>query len=394
MQPQWYCLPNGIKMNPRTFSGILKNESGMALLITLSIIAILFAVSMELNRRVRISILASETGKTEYRLLEMAQSGLNVAKAILVRDANNNEIDSIQEEWSDPKALGEIMKSLTFDGGSIELKISDEMGKIQVNALINEYPGYGVNVEQQQVWENLLSFFISSDKSEDERNPKEIINCLIDWLDDKDGETITGISGAESSYYESLEIPYKTANREMVDLNELFLVKGISKGLLSKTQSLDPLFLDPNDPGKAFRLNDLFTVFGVTKKKMGATVKKYFFPGKININTAPMAVVAAILPFGRQDLAETICEYRLHRSDGESGYTNDLSVKGWYADIVGLAGKEKEQMETIITYASRVFSVESHVRTENRSLVLKSVVLRKKDENGKWYCKTLRQQID
>jgi general secretion pathway protein K len=51
-------------MNPRTFPRVLRNESGMALLITLSIIAILFAVSMELNRRVRISILASETGKT------------------------------------------------------------------------------------------------------------------------------------------------------------------------------------------------------------------------------------------------------------------------------------------------------------------------------------------
>jgi general secretion pathway protein K len=330
----------------------------------------------------------------------MAESGLNLAKAILVKDANKNTIDSIQEEWADPKALdeiirsGEMIKSLTLDGGSIDVRVSDEMGKIQVNALINEYPGHGVNLEQQQIWENLLSFFISSDKSEDERNPKEIINCLIDWLDDKDGEMITGLSGAESSYYESLEIPYKCANREFVDLDELFLVKGISKDLLAKTDGIDPMFFDPDDPEREFQLNNLFTVFGATQKQAGATFKKYYFPGKININTAPLPVVAAILPFGKQDLAETICEYRLQRADGESDYTNDLSVKGWYAGVAGLTAKEKVQMEKIITYSSNGFSIESHVRMNDRSLVLKSVVLRKKDKNGKWYCKTLRQQME
>jgi len=372
----------------------------MALLITLSIIAILFAVSMELNRRVRISILASETSKTQYQLLEMAESGLNLAKALLIKDATKNTIDSIQEEWADPKALdeiiksGEIVKSLAGDGGSIELKISDEMGKIQANAMIKEYPGHEVNLDQQQIWENLLSFFISSDKSEDERDPKEIINCLIDWLDDKDGEAITGLSGAESPYYESLEIPYKSANREFVDLNELFFVKGISRDLLAKADGIDPMFSDPDDSEQAFQLEALFTVFGATEKTAGATSKKYSFPGKININTAPLPVVAAILPFGKQDLAQTICDYRLHRADGESNYTNDLSLKGWYADIAGLTAKEKQQMEKIITYASNGFSIESHARMNDRSLVLKSVVLRKKDKNGKWYCKTLRQQMD
>jgi general secretion pathway protein K len=268
------------------------------------------------------------------------------------------------------------------------------MGKIQVNALISEYPGHGVNLEQQQILENLLSFFISSDKSEDERDPREIINCLIDWLDDRDGETITGLSGAESPCYESLEIPYKSANREFVDLNELFFVKGISKDLFAKSDGIDPMFSDPDIPEGEFQLEALFTVFGVREKTAGTTVEKYHFPGKININTAPLPVVAAILPFGKQDLAETICDYRLQREDGQSAYTNDLSVKGWYADMAGLTPAEKGQVEKIITYTSNIFSIESQARINNRSLVVKSVVLRKKDKNGKWYCKTLRRQMD
>ncbi len=383
-------------MNRKPLVNILGNERGVALLITLSIIAILLTLSLELNRRVRVGITAAQTGKTDYCLMEMAESGINVAKAVLVKDANQNRIDSVQEEWSDPEVLDKIIHALAFDEGDIKLKINDEMGKLQVNALINTYPGHEVNQDQKQIWENLLSFFISSDKSEDKRDPRQITNCLIDWLDDKDGEMITGISGAESSYYESLEPPYRCANREFFDLNELFFVKGISNNLLLKSENLDSLFFDPEDPENQknqLQLDDLFTVFGTKKNKNGKN-KKYQFSGKININTAPIQVIAAILPFGKQDLAESISEYRLMKPDEESGYANDLSVKNWYAGIAGLTQKETTQITKTITYSSDIFSIESHALLKGRSLVLKCVVERQKDKNGKWFCKTLRQQID
>jgi len=386
-------------MNRKTFPNVFGNESGVALLITLSIITILLAVSLELNRRVKIGVITAETGKTDYDLMGMAESGINIAKAILVKDVNENNIDSVQEEWSDPEALGNIIKSIGFGADALKLKIIDEMGKIQVNALIKEYPGHEVNMDQKQIWENLLSFFISSDKSQDQRDPQEIINSLIDWIDDKDGEAITGISGAESSYYESLRIPYQCANREFFDLNELFFVKGISKDILSKAESLGDIFLDQDDQEKEsqLKLNDLFTVFGAKKDKTdnkNTTLKKYQFSGKININTAPVPVIAAILPFGKQDLAKSINEHRLLKQDQKSGYTSDLSVKDWYSAIAGLTEKEKGEMAKIITYSSHIFFIESHARLNMRTLVLKSVVARQKDENGKWYCKTLRQQID
>jgi general secretion pathway protein K len=383
-------------MNHNGLGSILGNDRGVALLITLSIIAILLTVSLELNRRVKIGILAAETFKTDYRLMEIATSGLNVGMALLVKDAKQNQIDSVQEEWSDPEALAKIIASLAFDEGDIKLKVTDEIGKIQVNALINQYPGHDVNPDQRQIWENLLSFFISSDKSEDQRDPQEIINCLIDWLDDKDGETITGISGAESPYYESLEIPYKCANREFFDLNELFFVKGISPTLLLTAGNFDTLFFESEnqeDQNKELQLKDVFTVFGAGKNTSG-TDKTYQFPGKININTAPVQVIAALLPFGKQDLAESISDYRRMKPDGNSGFTNDLSIKGWYAGVAGLTQKEAAALAKRVTYSSDLFSMESHARLNGRSLVLKRVVKRQRDKTGKWFCKTLRQQIE
>ena len=248
-----------------------------------------------------------------------------------------------------------------------------------------------------------MSFFISSDKSQDQRDPQEIINSLIDWLDDLDGEAITGISGAESSYYESLEIPYSCANREFCDLNELFFVKGISKNMLSQAENIGNLFFDQDNQDDSnkelqLKLSDIFTVFGTKKNKtenQDNPNKKYRFSGKININTAPVPVIAAILPFGKQDLAVSISEHRLLKPDEqESGYTNDLSFKDWYADIAGLTEKEKVKIAKIITYSSNIFSIESHVKFNGRTLVLTNVISRQRDETGQWYCKTLRQLID
>lgn len=369
----------------------------MALLITLSIIAILLTASLELNRRVRLAILSSEISKTEYKLLTMAKSGMILAEAVLIKDVNTNQIDSVQEEWSDPETLNKIVTSIFTGPGEITLHIVDEMGKIQVNALINEYPGHEVNMDQKKIWENLLSLFISSDKSRDDRDPQQIINCLIDWLDDMDNDAITGVSGAESAYYESLDIPYACANRPFHDLNQLFLVKGITQNLVTRAAVLDKILSDPDAQEPPLHLEDLFTVFGFREKKPGskATVPgKYGFSGKININTAPVPVIASLLPFGKQDLAESIDAYRISRPDKEEGFANDLSIKEWYAGIAGLTDTEKIKMMEMVTYSSHIFTIESKATLNGRSLVLKNTVLRHKNKKGQWVCKTLRQVMD
>ena len=197
-------------------------------------------------------------------------------------------------------------------------------------------------------------------------------------------------------YYESLKIPYKCANREFFDLNELFFVKGISNKLLLKAETFDTLFIETEtreDLKKELQLKDLFTVFGAVRNRAGND-KRYRFSGKININTAPIQVIAAILPFGKQDLAENICDYRQMKPDKDSGYTHDLSIKNWYARVAGLTDKETEKTMKMITYSSDIFSIESHAVLNGRSLVLTRVVERQKDKTGKWFCKTLRQQMD
>ncbi|NWH05632.1 general secretion pathway protein GspK [Desulfobacter latus] len=374
----------------------LKNQKGMALLVTLSIIAVILAVSFEMNRRVRLRIMTTAQDKTEYILEETARTGLEIAKAVLQQDASENHIDSVQDKWADPDFLNALITSLGYARETLSLTITDELGKIQVNALVKEFPGHVINPEQRTIWENLLSFFISKDKSEDERDPDEIINCLKDWLDSNDDDLITGVSGAESDYYQSLSPPYDCANRPIYDLNELFRVKGITKDFLAISQDMANFFSDMIGEVPDLTPEKLFTAFGaqhnVSKDK---GIKKYNYPGKININTAPIPVIAAILPWGKQDLAVAIDAYRSEKSDesDEESFTNNLGRKGWYADAAGLTSEEKAAMEKKITYRSHIFSVESQATANGQSLTLQNIILRKKDKNGKWYCKPLVQRI-
>ncbi len=379
-------------MNLLRDNRILGRQDGIALFITLALITVLLTVTLEMNRQLRLSIRMTEAVREHQHLLNAAQSGLNIARAVLIEDAIDTQIDSLQEKWADPAYLKQLAADLGYDG--LDIQINDEMGKIQVNALIREYPGHEFNHDQKQIWDNLLSFFISGNKATDERSPGEIINCLKDWLDSGDDDAITGITGAESGYYETLTPPYACANQDIPALEELFRIKGISPDMLRSKDS--PFMSGPDDAQWDVRLEDLFTVYGVrTDPKQENTGKRrYAYEGKININTAPFPVIAALLPSGKEDLAPEIDEYRIAKDQDSDHFIHDLSQKGWYADIVGLTKKEKKQMEKKLTYTSRIFSIASRAAVNSKEVLVKAVVTRVKNKDGKWTCDILEQRIE
>ena len=377
--------------------GILNNQKGAALLITLSIITVLLVVSLEVNRLVRQNNQITDSLSTEAKLMGIAESGIAVAKAILLKDAVHSTIDSVQEDWADPEKVNELVHALGLNTEELTVTISDEMGKIQVNALLKSFPGNDVNPGQKKIWENLLSFFISKDKSVDERDPAAIINCLKDWLDSGDDDAVSGLSGAESDYYQSLDPAYTCANGEFYDLSELFLVKGISKELLKQAESLQNFLPSQEEEPLEFEPDALLTVFGSEPAKrsdINRSKKKYSYSGRININTAPVPVIAAILPFGKQDLAVKIAEFRMERHDENDEFINDLNIKGWYAQLADLSQAEKSQIDSIISYSSHIFSVRASASINGQTLVLKNVILRQKNTEGQWQCKSLRQNIE
>lgn len=348
---------------------LIRNRRGVALLITLSIITVLVAVTLELNRRVRESVVASRTARDRLTLRAMTTSAIHAGMALLIRDKETTTLDSIQEDWADPEKTAELLMDLPFEEGTLNISIQDELGKIQVNALVRFPDGRQFNEVQREMWEHFLNLAIASDARTDDTTPAAIINSVKDWLDDNDDDAITGLSGAESDYYEYLDPPYACRNGPIDHLGELVLIKGITEDLFEGAGGL---------PG----IENYMTVYGMAPYPED----KFTFKGAININTADMPVIAAMLPPEHEQLAQSIFEYRQEKSDDH--YIHELTNQGWYRSAPGCS--EVEIKAALITNASDIFSIEARAALNETRMTAVAVVQREKDEKtGRFVCKAL-----
>jgi len=365
-------LKNKQKMSLKDTKKIWENNRGVALIITLSIIAVLVTATLELNRKARSSIYVSSVFRERVRLHQMAMSGVHAAIALLIKDKETSDIDSIQEDWADPEKMEALLMELPFDTGKLRLSIQDELGKIQVNALVRYPDGQAFNESQRRMWEHFLNLAIPALDRTDDTAPIPIVNSLKDWLDRGDDDLITGLSGAESEYYLDLVPPYACRNGPFHDLGELLLVKGITASLFEGVGGI---------PG----ISSYMTVGGMTETSNG----KFTFNGAININTADLPVIAAILPAENEHLAQAIFEYRGEMSDGK--FVHDLSNPIWYTDAPGCS--ELEIDPKLIQTASDLFRVVVETELKDVILMTEAVVQRVKEKKtGKWHGKILSWQ--
>jgi len=350
----------------------LNNNRGMALIITLSIITVLVVTTLELNRKARSSVYVSGAFQERVQLKQMVMSGVHAAIALLIKDKEVSDIDSVQEDWANPEKTEELLMELPFDNGIVRMTIVDELGKIQVNSLVKYPGGQEFNESQRQLWEHFLSLAIPVLDRTDDTAPTPIINSLKDWLDRGDDDLITGLSGAESEYYLDLNPPYECQNGPFHHLGELLLIKGINPDFFEGVGGV---------PGIA----GYMTVWGMTESENN----QFTFIGSININTADLPVIAAILPAESEHLAQAIFEYRGELSDGE--FAHDLSKPTWYTDAPGCS--EIEIDPKIIRVASDLFRV--HVEAERKGIILTAEVVVNRvleAKTGKWHGKILSYQ--
>jgi len=409
------------------YRSFYSNHKGMALLVTLALISVLMAAALELARGSWDSSEMEKKRADRFQAEEMAKSGIDLAMFILTRDAEQNDIDSLQEMWADPEIMAAAIELLGFKQGSLDVVITDELGKIQANALLAQSPGAEINNDQSALWERFLNLVISSDKSADLRDPAEIINSLKDWLDSGDDDSISGLSGAESDYYEALDPPVVCSNGPLNRVEELFMIKGVPEDLTSLPENLieqsgsdlsksarnsslnsaasgaalnDPsrsaksqfFSNDPLEPHLSLEPSRIFTVYGIDSNKKEGT--KFTYPGTININTAEVAVLAAMLPSGMEDQASELADFRMERGQSGKVFVNALD-SGWYKKVIALSPKDTEEFERIVRYSSDLFRVDATAQLNDASISLTGFIKREKQAgSGRWGCTTLQLTVN
>jgi general secretion pathway protein K len=359
-----YCFTRATLLGP------LKNRRGMALLLTLTIIALLVTTTLELNRRARISIQTTAATRDRLRLSQMVESGVQAAVALLVKDKKGSETDSIQEDWADPAKIDALVGSLGFEEGQLKLKISDERSRIQLNALVQFPDSQTFNEPQRMLWERFLTAAFLVYEHPDETDPvNTIINSMKDWLDSGDDEAISGLTGAESDYYRDLDPPYSCRNGPFTHLSEVLRVKAVTPELFYGKDEV---------PGIA----DYLTISAMTDDGS----KQFTFDGRININTAEIPVLMTLLPEESQDLALAISEYRIEKQ-GEV-YTHELSSATWYKEVPGAGDIEIDP--ALITTRSDFYRIDVEANLNGINMHITTVIRRERnEENGQYLCHIL-----
>lgn len=356
----------------------------------LSVVLVMVTAAIQLHKSERDNMLIAAAMTDRRTLDQMTVSAVHLAMAVLVKDRLDNETDSLQEDWADEETLKTLLEQIPFDQGTMELKIIDELGKIQINALIqqprNQYDDDVTETSQykpaqKELWERLAENLLvgiellGEEIAEIEETDKEtILDALKDWLDKDDIET--PLNGAESDYYEGLSPPYKCKNGPFDHVSEVRLVKGITPELF-------------NGIGELGGIGEYITVYGV-EKPQGQDALNFDYPGKININTAALPVLSVMMKRESESLANVLIEYREARNDTQ--YVNDLTNPQWYATALGGSGDINTEL---VTTSSDTFRIIASAELNGVKASTTAVVRRLQESaSSPWKCKVLNWETE
>ena len=269
---------------------ILVNEQGLALVLTLLTISFLVAVTIQLMMTVDRQVAAASAQRERVRLDGMVLAGLNLARAALAADLEENEFDSPHDAWA--QFSEEKLKAIS-DEVVLTVTVNDLGGRLQVLAL-----GDSTKEGYRQLW---LRFLLSGRFAiTDQDQAEALLDAIGDWVDQDDDERQ---QGAEAGYYQGLNPPYACRNGSIPTIDELSLIKGMTPQLLYGDAAHDGLA-------------GYISVVGND--------------GMIHLNTAPAPVLEALSPDMTPKLAQELIEFR-----EDPQQVKLLSTLDWYRQVPG-----------------------------------------------------------
>lgn len=182
----------------------MRTQRGLAVITALLIVAIAAgAAALMLSQQ---SAMLDQTTMVMARAQAdaYAQAGLDWARGVLAEDQRHGGIDSLDEGWAQPIA------ALPVERAVVSGNIVDEQGKFNLNNLQSPTD------TDRRVFRSLLAAAgLSGD----------LVEAVKSW---------TGPPGPDDSYYLSLARPYRAANRMLVQVDELYRVRGFDAAAVAK----------------------------------------------------------------------------------------------------------------------------------------------------------------
>jgi len=251
------------------------NERGIALLMVIWIFMVLSVLSAEFSRSMRDDAIATQNLAEEIQARGVALAGLNRAIYRLLHDRQNQtedtDPDNVPTDAPAPWVPDGRWHEEPYWGGTYGVRIIDEGGRIALNRadetmLRKVFEALGLKPAEQE----------------------EITDAIIDW---RDSDDLHRLHGAEDEYYMKLPEPYHAKNGPFDSVDELLMVRGITRDLFFGIR--DRGFGASDTP--PIPLREVFSVFNRS--------------ANINVRTAPVAVLRVVLG-GDEDAVDEIVTAR------------------------------------------------------------------------------------
>lgn len=351
-----------------------RREHGVALLIVVSLVALLAAITVGLSAEITRDMAHVQAMRSRSGAQRMAETGLAAALILLQYDheedqRNNRDIDYLITLDQDSggldalAVLGELANAqelwslfqpgsqspLAFVGltgnyiplseqGGVELMIEDQSAKYNLHRLVRDQ---GIQMSDLEVRAAIagVQYILPAERASEAR---AIVASIIDWIDSND-EPIDP-EGAESLFYDRLDPRYRARNGPIPHLSELRAVKGIDEEIYAGLIS-----------GVTVWPNDL----------------KNPFDYKLNVNTAPPEALAYIHPdLTTAQINEIIAERE------ERPFEKDSELQTLFINSFGLKEAWEEILDRrfLFSYGSRAFYVKSVGYHQEYSATLEAVV--------------------
>ena len=189
-------------------------QRGAAIVLAMSVVALaaLAATAMMVTQSTwsRRNELTSDHVQAQF----VVRAGVDFARALLSDDRRASAVDHLGETWA------QRLSPMPVDNGRLGGHIEDQQAAFNLNNLVDNG---GISITQLARFRRLLTIL---------GLPAELADALADWVDADSQPQPQG--GAEDSYYLTLARPYLAANRPLIDVTELALVRGFDSNVRAR----------------------------------------------------------------------------------------------------------------------------------------------------------------
>jgi general secretion pathway protein K len=190
------------------------DQRGVAIVLAMAVVALAAMAATAMMATQSTWSRASELTADHVQAQALIQAGVDWSRAILGSDRLSSSVDHLGEPW----ALR--LPPMPVENGELSGYIEDQQGRFNLNNLVK---GGKINRPQVAHFQKLLVML---------GLPPQLAGALVDWIDADSEPQPEG--GAEDETYLAMQPPYLAANRPLIDVAELALVRGFDEGVRAR----------------------------------------------------------------------------------------------------------------------------------------------------------------